>query len=146
VIAAVHGVVFGLALDSLGRFRRRFQNYRVGHWVGGVCLARASKLVGNAWRLHEAVGAHILARRTGCGRSVWCRRRAWIACRGLARRYRRVCGGHCMDGPVIVVGTDGSPRMRSIIRAFFCALMNTFLFKVRYVWVFFCASSTAIID
>ena len=33
MIAAVHDVVSGLALDSLGRLRRRFQHRRVGSVV-----------------------------------------------------------------------------------------------------------------
>ena len=40
MIAAVHDVVSGLALDSLGRLRRRFQHRRVGSVVDVWRLAR----------------------------------------------------------------------------------------------------------
>ena len=125
----MHGVVFGVALDSLDRFRRRFQHYSIELDIG---------LVASAWR-----GFQNSSRARGVcmklsARTFWHGTRdavAWPFVGEAPGSYAEVLHAAIVEfaevdgmSPVIVVGTK-----RFIMYAldhscvFFCALMNLYL-------------------
>jgi hypothetical protein len=123
VIAAVHGVVFGLGLDSLRHGTVFFSIQELGCRTGGGCLAR---VVGDTWFLGELALS---------GRTFWrgggdvvvrscVARRARFACRGRVRHYRWVWGGHWADEPRHCCGNQMvyRPCAVSFVRVVLCSV------------------------